>query len=169
MEAEVKVKAATLELAECKSASKVDAPTAALPENVGQLSVSELQAKLTSYGVDTSWDPTEGKDLLVDRLTVRHRLWWVAWQLVSWCLLTVNPSSCSSFFVEPVRRRREQRASQSRGQPSDPLFCVCDLLPPFAASLGVHRHTIVYPWSQAEAALYCMVCRVAQFGSCEGV
>ena len=73
-EKEQAAKAATLQLTERKKAAPAGAPLPVLPENASEMTVAELQAELKTHGQDTSWDPTEGKTVLVERLQARSHV-----------------------------------------------------------------------------------------------
>jgi hypothetical protein len=71
---EAEVKAVALKLAELVGAVKEGVPTPTVPDNVDSMSVEQLKAQLTTWGVEAEWDPTQDKAVLIERVTVRSLL-----------------------------------------------------------------------------------------------
>lgn len=68
--AEAAHKEAALRLQEAKGAVTSE-KAAEMPEGAEGMSVEELQAALEGAGVEAEWDPTQGKEVLLERLQVR--------------------------------------------------------------------------------------------------
>jgi hypothetical protein len=95
---EGKMKAVTNELTERKAAAPANAPLPVVPPNVDALTVAELQAELSSHGQNTDWDPTKGKAVLVERLTVRVSTCSQQWKV--WARLQRDSAPENSVWCE---------------------------------------------------------------------
>jgi hypothetical protein len=89
------VKAVALKLSELKGTVKESSATPTVPPNVDSMSVEDLKAQLTAWGVEADWDPTQDKAVLIERVTVRF------FRSVQEMLFCLSMSKCARYTLHP--------------------------------------------------------------------